>query len=72
MGTIERRVAALEEATASREAPVVYVCLDRADETADEAVARHQSEHPDVPAGARFVIVSTGIYLVPGSRGAAT
>jgi hypothetical protein len=70
MGTIERRVAALEQATASREAPVVYVCVDRADETADEAVARHQSENPTVFAGARFVAVSTGIYRAPGSLGA--
>jgi hypothetical protein len=67
MASIERRIEQLEDAAGQREELTVVVCLDRPDETSEQAVARYRIERPDTPEGARFIVVNTGLYRSPNS-----
>jgi hypothetical protein len=68
----ETRFEAAESAAGPHEEPTVCVCLDRPDETTEDAIARIRAERPDTPERARFIVVNTGLYRAPGSLAGAT
>ena len=60
MVEIAKRLARLEANSGDRR--TVVICVDRADETADEAIARHMTTQPADRAASRIIVVDTGIY----------
>ena len=68
MTSLTRRLDRLEGTVGIHEGPTVFVCLNHADEAAEEAVTRHRAEHPDTSEHARFLVVHTGLYRSPGSN----
>src|SRR5262249_58550929 len=66
MAEMAKRIARLEANSGDHR--TVVICPDRADETSDEAIARHMAMRPADRAAGRIIVVDTGIYRSMNTR----